>query len=91
MEMVMAGNDRYLIAFQDDLRKQRFDLIITEPLFENYKDRGDSWAEENNVWVEAVSVPILCNYRRVAAFPEFSVQIYVPRETQVDCNATLDS
>jgi hypothetical protein len=91
MEMVMSGNDRYLTAFQDDLHGQRFDLIITEPLFENYKDRGESWAEENNVWVEAVSVPILCNYRRLATFPELSVQIYVPRETQGDCNATLES
>jgi hypothetical protein len=91
MEMVMSGNDRYLSAFHDDLRRQRFDLIITEPLFENYKDKGESWAEENNVWVDSVSVPILCNYKRVATFPELSVQIYAPREIQVDCNATLES
>ncbi|MFN2233128.1 MAG: hypothetical protein ACK2U1_02790 [Anaerolineales bacterium] len=91
MEMVMSGNDRYLTAFQDDLRSQRFDVIITEPLFENYKDRGESWAEENNVWVHAVSVQILCNYKRLATIPEVSVQIYVPRETQVDCNTTLES
>ena len=86
MEMVMAGNERYLSAFQDDIRSQRFDLIITEPLFENYKERGESWAEENNVWVNAVSVPILCHYQRQATFPEYSVHIYAPRGTQVDCD-----
>jgi hypothetical protein len=91
MEMVMSGNDRYLTAFQDDLHRQRFEFIITEPLFENYKDRGESWAEENNVWVDAVSVPILCNYKRVATYPELSIQLFVPRETQFDCNASLES
>jgi hypothetical protein len=91
MEMVMSGNAGYLTAFHDELRSQRFDLIITEPLFENYKNRGESWAEENNVWVESVSVPILCNYRRLATFPEFNVQIYMPRETQTECNGALDS
>ena len=69
MEMVMAGNSKYLTAFQDDIRTQRFDLIITDPLFDSYKGSGESWAEENNVWVDAVSLPILCHYWRKVRRP----------------------
>jgi len=42
MEMVMAGNLAYIDAFQNDIRTQRFDLIITDPLFDRYKERGEN-------------------------------------------------
>jgi len=91
MEMVMAGNQSYLGAFQDDIRRKRFDLIITDPLFDSYKESGESWSEENNVWVESVSVPILCHYWRKVTFPESGVQIMAPREKEIDCDTVLES
>ena len=91
MEMVMAGNRNYLDAFQQDVASQRFDLIVTDPLFESYKENGESWAEENNVWVDAVSVPILCHYWRKITFPESGVQILAPRENPIDCKYALES
>jgi hypothetical protein len=91
MEMVMAGNENYLNAFQQDIQTQRFDLIITDPLFDRYKEPGEDWAEENNVWVEAVSVPVLCHYWRKVTFQESGVQILAPRENPIDCQFALDS
>ena len=91
MEMVMAGNRSYLDSFQGDISSQRFDLIVTDPLFDTYKESGESWAEENNVWVEAVSVPVLCHYWRKITFPESGVQILAPRENPIDCNFALEA
>jgi hypothetical protein len=91
MEMVMAGNRTYLDVFEQEIQSQRFDLIITDPLFDRYKEPGENWAEENNVWVEAVSVPILCHYWRKVTFPESGVQILAPRENPIDCNFALDA
>jgi len=85
MEMVMAGNRNYLDAFETDIQNQRFDLIITDPLFDMYKEPGGDWAEENNVWVNAVSVPILCNYWRKVTFAESGVQILAPRDNSEAC------
>lgn len=90
MEMVMADNQTYLDNFETDIRNQRFDLIITDPLFDTYKPIGDVWAEENNVWVDAVSVPLLCNYWRKVTFPESGVQILAPRAQAIDCTSLLD-
>lgn len=87
MEMVMAGNRNYLDAFETDIQNQRFDLIITDPLFDTYKEPGEVWAEENNVWVDAVSIPVLCNYWRKVTFPESGVQILAPRPEPFECNS----
>jgi hypothetical protein len=89
MEMVMAGSRTYLDAFQADIQSHRFELIITDPLFDSYQNSGESWAEENNVWVDSISVPILCHYWRKITFPESNVQILAPREKPVDCNSVL--
>ena len=89
MEMVMARNQDFLDAFEKDIRQQRFDLIITDPLFDTYKELGDEWAEENNVWAESVSVPLLCHYFRKVTFPEAGVQILAPRKDSLDCSTLL--
>jgi hypothetical protein len=85
MEMVMSGNQAYLENFRRDIVEQRFDLIITDPLFENYKDRGESWAEENNAWVRTITTPVMCYYWRKATFPEVAVQILAPRKNPKEC------
>jgi hypothetical protein len=91
MEMVMAGNRTYLDAFQKDIHEQRFDLIVTDPLFDTYKATGETWAEENNIWVDSVSIPILCHYWRKITFPESNVQILAPRENPIDCRQALEA
>ena len=91
MEMVMAGNQAYLGDLRSDIQNQRFDLIITDPLFDRYQESGERWAEENNVWVELVSTPILCHYWRRVTFPESGIQILSPRDNRIDCEFALDS
>jgi hypothetical protein len=79
MEMAMAGNPRYLGEFREDLRRHRFALIVTEPLNTNLQTSVHSFGEENNVWVEHVSTPVLTYYQEAARLDEVGVQVLVPR------------
>ncbi len=85
MEMAMAGNRDYLDRFQQDIANQRFSMIVSDPLFDVIKDRSVSWGEENNAWVEEVSIPILCYYFRDETFSDLAVQILLPRNEIGDC------
>ena len=78
-------NRPYLDKFQNDIRNQRFNVIISEPVFNRYKDRDENWAEENNVWVEAVSEPILCYYDSVLTIKEFRTQLLTPKTEIGEC------
>jgi hypothetical protein len=86
MEMVMSRNPEYMEKFRTDIRTQAFGMIVTDPLFERYKDpEQTSWAEENNAWVEQVAEPVRCYYEREKNLPEVSVQILTPRAETGDC------
>lgn len=63
MEMAMANNQPYLQQFYQDLREHRFALIVNEPLYTATKSQPLRFGEENNVWVERVSQPLLCYYK----------------------------
>ncbi len=78
MEMAMAGNPDYLDAFHADLQSHRFDLIISEPLTEQYQGSARSFGEENDAWVSQVSAPVLCHYQPYAALQTAGVVLYVP-------------
>ena len=79
MEMVMAYNDPYLVKLENDLDSQRFDLIVTDPLFLRMKKPvKDALAEENNLYVTQVTRPMLCNYEVEEYYPEIQVQLLVP-------------
>jgi hypothetical protein len=80
MEMVMSHNQAYLDLFQSDLRQHRFAMIVAEAQYEHLYQRDRGFAEENNLWVQDVSKPILCYYE-LANQPgmEFNVSVYVPR------------
>jgi hypothetical protein len=85
MEMAMAGNPDYLGKFHDDLKNQRFALIVSEPLFLQYKGREASFGEENDAWVEQVSKHVLCYYKPVRTLREVRVQLLGPREKIENC------
>jgi hypothetical protein len=80
MEMAMAGNRKYMDAFYNDMKNQRFSVIITEPLYFEQKGRFIRFGEENNVWVEKVARKIDCYYEAQRTFPEVNIQILTPRE-----------
>ena len=79
MEMAMANNRGYLDAFETDLRQHRFSLIVTETLNPVMQSRNHNFSEENNAWVEHVSIPILQYYQEKVQLKDIGVQILVPR------------
>lgn len=78
MEMSMAGSRPYLDAFEDDLRGQRFALIVSEPLYIQYQGRTRQFGEENDAWVRSVSEPVMCYYDSVLALPEYGLELFEP-------------
>jgi hypothetical protein len=84
MEMAMAGNQTYLEQFDQDLAEHRFAVIITHRQ-RIVKKENESFAEENNVWVDAISRPLLCYYERDAILESSNTMILVPAEAQADC------
>jgi len=85
MEMAMAGNPAYLEQFKTDLLNKRFSMIVTEPLFINYKGPESAFGEENDAWVKHVSEPVLCTYKAHKFLRDIRVQLLIPREGPVDC------
>jgi hypothetical protein len=85
MEMAMAGNTEYLTRFRADIERQRFALIVVDPLNFNLMSRKRSFADENNVWVRRIMKHILCNYRQETTFVEDDIALYVPQEGVRQC------
>lgn len=85
MDMAMGNNAEYFTSFYDDLAKQRFALIISEPLRIPTKAESDVFGEENNAWVEWVAKPVLCYYEPDETFKSVGVQLLVPRSDPGDC------
>lgn len=86
MEMAMAGNPTYLGKFYQDLKEQRYDLILSEPLAVRYKGSGKSFGEENDAWVKNVAEPILCYYEPFRTFRELKIQLLKPRNSPGECS-----
>jgi len=85
MEMAMANNKEYLERFYNDLRSQRFDMIIMEKQNVNYQGREVAFGEENDAWVSRVSEPLLCSYSPGNEFPELNLVVYVPGGDEQFC------
>ena len=80
MEMTISHNEDYLRRFATDIDRQRFSLIITDPLFNQITDTSeDTLAPENNAWVLAVERPILCAYEPMITFSDPTIQLLTPR------------
>jgi hypothetical protein len=79
MEMVMSHNRAYLDRFQEDLRTQRFAGIVVDAQNGNYYGRKRAFGEENDLWVQEVSVPLLCYYEPRQGFNGLSIVVYIPR------------
>jgi hypothetical protein len=79
MEMAMAGSEAYLNSFYDDLKNQRYALILTDPLKIIYQGRSHSFGEENDAWASKVSEPVLCYYEPLETLAEIETEILVPR------------
>jgi hypothetical protein len=85
MEMAMSGTQPYLAEFHAALREQRFDLIVSDPLAVQFQGRARAFGEENDAWVNQVSIPVLCYYEPAWTEDRAAVQILVPREQAPAC------
>ena len=85
MDKAMSADTEYFADFYSDLADQRFALIIIEPQNIRYATAEDDWSEENDVWVEWVTKPLLCYYEPKHAVNKTAVWILAPREEVSDC------
>jgi hypothetical protein len=80
MEMTISHNQDYLDRFAADIDRQRFSLIVSDPMFDQINDTSeDTLAPENNAWVRAVERPVLCAYEPVLTFSDPPIQLLTPR------------
>lgn len=79
MEMAMSGNADYLERFHQDLKNQRFSMIISEPVFLPIKGYTEHFGEENNAWVNSVGVNLRCYYTAIKTVKDLKVQLLVPQ------------
>jgi hypothetical protein len=84
MEMAMSGNQAYLARFDKDLAMHRFALIITNTQ-RVVKKANEPFAEENNVWIDSISRPLLCYYQRSLTLESSNTLILVPAQTSGNC------
>jgi hypothetical protein len=79
MEMAMAGNPQYLEQFHQDLKNQRYQMIVSEPLYLPVKGESERFGEENNAWVTWVGQNLRCYYTAIKTVKELKVQLFVPQ------------
>jgi len=85
MDQAMAGNGDFFKGFYRDLADKRFALIVSEILFTRRQDRTSAFGEENNVWVEWVSEPLLCYYKSSETMKKVGIQLLVPATEIEEC------
>lgn len=89
MNEALSTNYEYYSSFYRDVTNQRFSLIITEPLRTPLKDSSFEFGEENNAWVEWVSIPTLCYYQEIQTYKEVNVMLLVPKPVPDDCTGYI--
>lgn len=79
-EMAISNHQGYLERFREDLRNHRFRVIVTSMENEVVKDpEQSSFAEENNAWVENITVYIRKYYQTAFTLPGPNVEIFLPK------------
>ncbi len=86
MNEALSTNYEYYESFYRDITAQRFSLIVVEPLRTPVKDSTFEFGEENNAWVNWVSIPVLCYYQEVQTYKEVNVMLLIPKPVPDDCS-----
>jgi hypothetical protein len=86
MEMSMANNRPYLDIFQQELKTQKFAMIVSHPLSLNIQGSQHVFGEENDAWVRGVSQTLLCYYKPALTLPEVKVILYTPKADPGGCS-----
>jgi len=83
--MAMAHNQTYMNRFREDIRSQRFSLIISDPLRLRKKGTTAHFGDENDYWVDEIATPILCYYEPKKFLRTATIRWYVPRAVPLPC------
>jgi hypothetical protein len=86
MEMAISHNSEYLARFNGDLGRHRFALIVVGKQQILFKGRDLSLSEENNAWVESITMPLLCEYQPLRILSTDDIELLVPRQDNQNCN-----
>ena len=80
-EMSISHNQAYFDQFYQDLKNHRYALIVANQQNTVIKNsKKDSFAEENNAWVEYVAQPLLKYYQEKMFFDTQGIQLLVPKK-----------
>jgi hypothetical protein len=78
MDHAMAGSGTVLEDFYEDLHNQRFKLIVSDPMPIVWKGSAYSFGEENDAWVQNISVPLLEWYQSMIELADVGVWLLAP-------------
>lgn len=86
MEMAMSNNQQVLAQFYEDLRENRFAMIVSGRQNLALQTEG-AFIEEDNTWKTRVSPYILCYYESIASIePALGrIEVYAPRAEPENC------
>ncbi|MBS1250435.1 MAG: hypothetical protein MAG431_02029 [Chloroflexi bacterium] len=79
MEMAMAGNTQYLERFHQDIKGQRFAVIISDTMHTLLRGREAPFGEENDVWVTRVTSTVLEYYQVSRLGEQGKVYLLTPK------------
>lgn len=79
IDIMMASDRPRLDEFLVKLRRHEFEMIVVSPLNEIKLGPEETFALENNLWVEGVSSQILLLYKPVVTLPEFGLELLIPK------------
>ncbi|HZW02661.1 MAG TPA: hypothetical protein VFF68_01940, partial [Anaerolineaceae bacterium] len=85
-EAAITQNRAYLTDLYHALEEQRFDRIVTEPLYLKYQGKTAAFGEENDAWVYWIAEPLMCFYEPVQTWNSIGVQYLAPRTPDPSCD-----
>jgi hypothetical protein len=80
MEMVMAGNGESLERFNEDIRSQRFALIVNDSIQFKQKDESKAFYEEDDLWDIKVMSPLVKYYDYERLEERLNLTILTPKQ-----------
>jgi hypothetical protein len=79
MNQALGNNEAYLRTFYQDLEAHRFQMIVSDPLHVVYKKGEGPFPEENDAFVNQVTIPILAHYQPTLKLDEYEIWLLTPK------------
>ena len=86
MDRAMSGDREYFDQFYQDIRRQRFGLIISDPQRVRLSGEDEGWGLENDTWVQWITKPLLCFYEPAYTVKKTGVWLLTPIDQPGECD-----